>query len=206
MKSPGATGRGTDESADIATATRAVAAEGIVIFPCHPKTKAPLVPRGFKEATSDLALIEAWWRQWPKAMIGVPMGDVNGLFALDVDWDPSRGIDGRAALASLEGTHGSLPPTRTQRTPRGGEHRLFRWPGTKVMNSTSKIGTGIDVRGDGGYVIWAPSVNSDGDAYTWIGLQDPADAPEWLLRLVVNPEEREKARSGRSQCRCRKWG
>jgi putative DNA primase/helicase len=179
--------------ADVAAEAHALATQGVRIFPCHPITKRPLVPTGFKAATSDGPTVDAWWRRWPKAMIGMPMGESNGLFALDIDRDAATGLDGFCALASLEEMHGPLPPTRTQRTPRGGEHRLFRWPGVKVRNSASKIGAGIDIRGDGGYIIVPPSMSSTGQAYTRICAAEPAEAPGWLLRLLSEPTAKSKA-------------
>src|SRR5262249_41379867 len=154
----------------------------MVIFPCNAKTKQPLVEGGFKSATNAPAMIEGWWSQWPAAMIGLPTGKVNKLFVVDIDCDPSCDLNGFNALESLERKYGPLPHTCTQRTPRGGEHRLFRHPGFKVRNSASKLGKGIDVRGDGGYIIVAPSVNAGGLGYAWTATVDMAVGPPWALR------------------------
>ena len=87
---------------------------------------------------------------------------------LDVDRDEKKGLDGEASLAGLlNGV--SLPPDLTAvRTPRGGRHFYFSYPeGVTIRNSAGRLGAGLDVRGEGGYVIVPPSVNADGIAYRW---------------------------------------
>ena len=135
------------------------------------------------------------------------MGQQSGMFALDVD-----GPEGRASLAKLTETHGPLPTTLEQRTGRG-VHYFFRFPqtGATIRNGVSKIGQGLDVRGEGGYIIVAPSVHPNGSNYCWVADQrpsqmEPADAPPWLLDLVVvkpSPEasERPEWKSNRSSTR-----
>ncbi|MEZ5691952.1 MAG: bifunctional DNA primase/polymerase [Rickettsiales bacterium] len=52
--------------------------------------------------------------------------------------------------------------------------------------------TGVDVRGDGGYVVAPPSLHPNGNNYEWANSpfeNDIADAPEWLLDLVVKPNK-----------------
>jgi Bifunctional DNA primase/polymerase, N-terminal len=173
--------------ADVSLAALDLGAQGIPVFPCDPANKRPLVATGFKAATTDGPTITTWWKQWPQAMIGIPTGEPSGVFVLDIDRDEGKGLDGFAALASMEAAHGPLPETRTQRTPRGGEHRLFLWPGFKIKNSASKLGAGLDIRGDGGYIIVAPSVNADGVPYERINESDSVAAPHWLLVLLNGP-------------------
>jgi hypothetical protein len=114
-------------------------------------------------------------------MIGVPTGPRSGFWVLDVDVDQARGNDGRASLAELEAEHGKLPQTVSTRTPRGGLHLLFRWsPHDSLRNSAGKLGPGLDVRGDGGYVIMPPSQRADGAAYRFEN--SPASSRSLRLR------------------------
>lgn len=182
--------------AEVLTAALELGAQGKPVFPCDPVNKRPLVATGFKAATTDQTIISTWWKQWPGAMIGIPTGEPSGVFVLDIDHDEGQGLDGFAALAAMEAAHGPLPETRTQRTPRGGEHRLFLWPGFKIKNSASKLGAGLDIRGDGGYVMVAPSVNSDGVPYEWIRDSEPVAAPPWLLVLLDGQKSAAGARAG----------
>jgi hypothetical protein len=160
---------------------------GIPVFPCNPIDKKPLTANGFKDATRDETQILAWWQQYPNAMIGVPMGAASGLWATDLDVDPAKKIDGKATLNQLIAQHGALPSTWVTTTPRGGRHLIWIWdPNVEIRNSVGKIGPGIDVRGNGGYVIWPPSRNATGGTYQWepAGPQTAALAPPWLVTLA----------------------
>lgn len=168
------------------------AEKGYPVFPCRPSNKRPYTRHGFKDATTDVQQIISWWKRWPNAMIGLATGKVSGIWALDLDMPKTPGEDsGEAYLEKLEEAYGKLPPTWTQETPSGGKHHFFKMPGDgrSVPNSTSKIGENIDVRGDGGYVIVAPSINARGGQYSFTGKnKNIADAPEWLLRLARQPK------------------
>jgi hypothetical protein len=129
--------------------------------PCASPCKHPLTAHGLKAATTDAATIRQWWVRWPHANIGVATG--RRLLVLDVDGD-----DAAESLRQLEREHGELPATASVRTGRpGGEHRWYRLPdGIVVRNASGKtLGTGIDVRGDGGYVCAPPSVHYTGVRY-----------------------------------------
>lgn len=174
----------------IRDAALAYAARGVPVFPCNPINKRPLTPNGFKNATTETSSIELWWRTWPNAMVAAPTGQASGFFVLDLDVDAARGVNGDRTLQVLIGSNGSLPATATQSTPRGGRHYFFRYPGRRVKNSASQIGEGLDVRGDGGYIILAPSRNAQGAQYAWDtaeGLDALSAAPDWLLQLVAAP-------------------
>jgi hypothetical protein len=154
----------------------------------HPRTK-----NGLKNATTDAAIIAGWWRSWPSANIGLVTGAQSGIWALDID--TLKG--GELTLNELEAANGRLPETVEAKTGSGGRHLLFVHPGYPVPNSTRRLGPGLDVRGDGGYVVAAPSLNSRG-AYRWThepGSIPLAEAPAWLLELVCSklppPDERE---------------
>ena len=75
-----------------------------------------------------------------------------------------------------------MPATVEAITARG-RHVYFKWPEEVVRNSASKIGTHIDIRGDGGYVLCPPSIHPSGRRYCWsVDSADRiADAPSWLL-------------------------
>ncbi|MFG1329628.1 DUF3987 domain-containing protein [Xanthobacter autotrophicus] len=177
----------------IATAALDFATNGWPVFPCDPATKAPLTDHGHRDATTAAPAIIAWWKRWPEAMIGLPTGAASGVWVLDLDVDGAKKIDGRDALDQLEATHGQLPNGPCAETPRGGVHIFFRHdPERLVRNSVGKVASGIDVRGDGGYVVLAPSVRSDGRSYQWLSVPfadtDFPDAPDWLYRLIERPK------------------
>jgi len=156
----------------------ALARRGMAVFPCAVRDKTPLTEHGCRDASIDLEVVERWWHQEPNANIGIATGAVSHCFVLDVD-----GEKGENALKQLEAEFGQLPPTVESITGGGGRHLFFELPGTTVRNSTSKIGSGIDIRGEGGYVVAPPSIHPSGRAYAW-GVDSAgtlAQAPAWLL-------------------------
>jgi putative DNA primase/helicase len=165
-----------------------VARSGLPIFPCNPRSKKPFTEHGFKDATTDQATIHDWWIRWPDAMIGMPTGMVTEMFVVDLD---IKG-DGLQLFADLCEQHGGVPVTWTAITPSGGRHLFFRYPQDRhIRNSAGKLGAGIDMRGQGGYVILSPSRRHDGAAYSWdISGEDVdiAQAPGWLLDLIECPD------------------
>ena len=184
-------------------AALAHAAAGRPVFPCG-NDKRPIIPKrsggnGFKDATRNAKTIRDWWTKYPRALIGMPTGKVTHTLVLDVDNDKAKGLDGSAALAVVEKENGRLPSTVESMTPRGGRHLIFQHPGSKfdVPNSVSKVGPGLDIRGDGGYIILPPSQLPDGRCYQWEGSSDPdegvraAPAPAWLLAIVATKQTAE---------------
>ena len=160
------------------------ARRSIPVFPCQPGGKRSLTYNGFWDATTDARRIKAWWGQWPSANIGVPTGKKSGLLVLDID---SRG-GGPESLAILEGQNGPLPDTARARTGGGGVHVFFRYPAQKeVRNSAGWLGPGLDVRGEGGYVV-VPSNRTQND-YKWIDRSSPAEAV-WLLKCLSENDEK----------------
>jgi len=116
-------------------------------------------------ATTDPETIKKWWTQWPDANIAIATGRKSGIFVIDVDAD--RG--GEETLRSLEAQNEKLPPTATVITGGGGRHLYFDCPEHQtVRNSQDKLGPGIDVRGDNGYVVAPPSRHSSGKVYQWL--------------------------------------
>jgi putative DNA primase/helicase len=152
------------------------AARSWPIFPT--RSKRPLTQHGFKDATLDKAQIAAWWRQWPDAVPAIVTGIASGLVVLDIDIDSVKGIDGRDTLDAIGIlTH---PETLTAHTPRGGLHLFFRHPGHDVPNSAGALGCGLDVRGDGGYVVAPPELGRFFDRH--LGLDTPlAPMPAWIV-------------------------
>ena len=153
--------------------------------PCHQSVcdsagKHPRTKNGVHDASADEAKIRRWWETWEDANIGVATGKEAGFFALDVD--PRKG--GAEALASLEAKYGKLPETRSADTGGGGAHHLFRYPDFAVKNPTGELGPGLDIKGEGGAIVVAPSLHAGGKRYRWRNSAPIADAPQWFLRLL----------------------
>lgn len=161
---------------------------GWPVFPCQPRGKTPigrLAPNGVKNATTDRETVARWWRQEPRANIGLAAG--VGFWALDIDADKGA-IE---ALAELEARHGPLPATVTAITGSGGRHYYFA-PSARPLNWANRLGTKLDTRNTGGSVVAPPSLHLSGERYRWIDGHAPgevpiAEAPGWLLDLLDPP-------------------
>lgn len=168
---------------------------------CEQVGKHPLV-RWADRATTDPVQIRRWWEAWqPAANVAIPTGQRSGLLVVDVD----RQHDGLATRQALEAGGHRFPPTLAARSRNGGWHFYYQAPvGLRVANTTSAIAglgatLGIDVRGDGGYIIAAPSVRPiDPDPatgaprlgrYEWVAQDHPlAPAPAWVVTPLPRPD------------------
>ncbi len=130
------------------------AEKGWQVFPLPAKTKIPRV-KWADVCTTERNMVAGWWDTDPDANIGIVTGSRSGIVVIDID--PGHG--GYESLAELINQHGKLPDTPVARTGGGGEHLFFKHPNIEVRNSAGRIGPGIDVRGDGGYVVGAPSIH-----------------------------------------------
>jgi hypothetical protein len=150
---------------------------GLFVFSCLPCGKTPAIKGGFQAATTCAATIDYWWKQKTDANIGIATGRLSGVWVLDVD-----GEAGAQSLRGLEARHGRLPDTWVSMTGNGRHHWFqCREP---VPSSVGRVGPGLDVRADGGYVIAPPSVHPNGSRYVWFMFGDIAVAPDWLMQLV----------------------
>ncbi|MCR4606419.1 MAG: bifunctional DNA primase/polymerase [Oscillospiraceae bacterium] len=167
------------------------------IFPVG-KDKKPLIADWPNKATSDEKTIKDWWTRWPDANIAMATA---GFVVIDIDeHDPAA--SGSESLHDLELQYGELPDTPEQMTPSGGRHIILQYKGTDITVGTG-LAPGIDWRGNGGYVVIAPSVLADGRSYEWEAGHDPRDTPlaelpGWLHDLIV---EKRTARSSQGPAR-----
>jgi putative DNA primase/helicase len=133
------------------------------------------------DATTDSAVIESWWHAHPDANVGIRTGSVSNIIAIDCDI--KNGQQGRESIKAWR-----LPATLISNTPSGGWHCLYQHPGYEIRNRTG-LKPGIDIRGDGGYIVAPPSALENG-AYTWV-IDGDFDAvvplPDHLLQLLKSP-------------------
>lgn len=128
--------------------------------------KHPATPRGFKDATTDRNTILSWWDR-DHYNVGIATGAESGIVVLDVD-----AASGGYTFPGLEGLEAPCVQTGG-----GGKHYYFRHPGAPVPNSAGKLWAGIDVRGDGGYVVAPPSNHYSGESYLWFDMENPDAVP-----------------------------
>jgi hypothetical protein len=165
----------------------ALAQKGMRVFPCLERAKEPAISNNLQRATTDVNWIAGWWKTH-SYNIGIATGADSGVWVLDVDGD-----EGEATLRDLEAQHGALPSTVEAITGKG-RHLYWRWPtGHIIRNIQNRAALpGIDVRGDGGYVLAPPSVHPSGRVYAWSVDSGNAfeDAPDWLVDLIAKDRDR----------------
>lgn len=167
-----------NEPLSIETAALAYIAANIPIFPLNGKQ--PYEAGGFHTATTDPERIDQWMQAYPGCNWGMPTGQRSGFDVLDID----RPV-GRQSLEAWEDEHGSLPNTIHQRTGSGGLHYLFESTG-QVRNSAKAMAAGWDTRGDGGYIVIAPSIHPETDLpYKWlVSPLEMREAAPWPTELI----------------------
>jgi hypothetical protein len=178
----------------LCNAAIAYATRGFAVFPCVPRGKVPATCHGCRDATKDVAQIAGQWRENPNYNVAVATGPISGVFVLDVD-----GADAEASLRKLEERYEVLPETVESITPRC-RHLFFKCGNSAVRNSAGGLAPGLDIRGDGGYVVLPPSMHPSGRRYIWsVDSADHfAEAPTWLCYLLSGTNDGKCARKIKS--------
>ena len=154
------------------------AGKGWSVFPCKADKK-PLTPNGFKDASTDPKQIAKWQKKHPNANWAIATGSVSGVFVVDADLKHG----GRTAWVDICKEHDPFT-TLVAQSGGGGLHSYFRYPngGRKIKSGTGVLAPGIDIRGDGGYIIVPPSITQAPYIFEVPPTKvEVADAPDWLL-------------------------
>ncbi len=137
----------------------------------------------FQTLPADDPQLLAWFGDNPTFGVGLVQGKRAGTVVLDFD----AATGGMETLAELE--RRGLPASVRAFTPGGGCHVILRHPGVYVPTRKAVM-PGMDVRGDGGFIVACPSIHANGRAYVWDVDCHPedapvADAPEWLVAIIT---------------------
>ena len=159
------------------------AARGLAIFPVPPGSKKSYKSEQHSNGrkwgmTRNADEIRCDFTRWPDAGVGIPTGAVNNIVVVETDTKAGgHKHDGEPSLRELEAQHGPLPETLQAISPSGSVHRYFRHPGNgiKIRCSHSELGPGIDIKADGGLVIWWPAHD-----YPVLVLGPVAQFPTWV--------------------------
>ncbi len=131
---------------------------GFSVIPIKPRSKKPLVKwKRFTTEHPSPDQIKEWWDTWPDANIAIITGRVSGVVVVDVD--PDRGGDYQKIIDQY-------PTGVVAQTGSGGHHLFYQCLDSDIPNSVGE--DGIDIRGEGGYVIASPSIHPSGNAYEWL--------------------------------------
>jgi hypothetical protein len=157
-------------------------ARGWSVLPLGVRAKRPLVIwEPLQSVRPSAEQVRNWFSRWPNANIGIVTGEISNLIVLDID--PKHGGD--ISLDRLERRFGRLPVTVEAATGGGGGHFYFAHPGGLIRSRTG-LAQGIDVRGEGGYIVAPPSIHPSGRPYVWTAGRSPEDIalaalPRWIL-------------------------
>ncbi len=158
---------------------------GFSVIPVRPNDKRPIPGfswRQYQERIATPEEVEAWFGKWPDANLALICGSISGVWALDAD-----GPLGMAYIAE------HCPRTSVyQLTPGGGVHAIYRLPRGKTVQTGARVQPELDIRGEGGYIVIAPS-SIGGKAYQFRFLLDGwQDLAEW----AYEPAKTGKGRPG----------
>ena len=168
----------TPKNAHLAEALK-LARLGFRVIPLKERSKEPLIKDWPNKATTDEATIRGWWAKWPNANIGIATGRYGGGYFCVLDFDPRHGGNWYADAPKTD-----LPDTWVVHTGGGGRHFYYKTP---YPLRGRKLKEGVDLKGEGGYVVAPPSIHPEGGAYVWEVGAEPGDipigeGPEWVLR------------------------
>jgi hypothetical protein len=148
---------------------------------CPSPAKHPLVGHGVFDGTTYPWKVRGWWTERPDANIGVVTGRRSGIAVLDVD--PRNG--GFKSLELLQEKYGPLPYGAEVKTGGGGVHLYYSCTEAGVKSRVG-LAPGIDLCGDGKYVVAPGSIHHSGKRYAYTYGKTPKKAglpalPEWLI-------------------------
>jgi len=155
------------------------------VIPVTQKEKKPFVRwQEYQDRIASEDEINSWWDRYPEANVAIVTGKISNLIAIDVDSEEGL-LWLKKNYSEDTGVYG--------RTARG-YHALYRHPGMPVQNS-QRLYPGIDVRGDGGYIVAYPSIHISGHQYKWEytpGLDGWNDLIEYPIKPAVTKPPRDE--------------
>lgn len=178
---------GNDERRQMAL--ELAARHGFAVFTLSAHAKEPHKgSHGFKDATRNVATIEAMFAEHPDSNIAVACGAVSGnIGVIDLDVSEDGAFDGREELSEWQTEHGRFPDTACAVTGRGGAHLYFRFP-DGAPDSYKNESTHVDFRGEKGYAMLPGSIHPNGREVFWDVSPDEceiAEADENVLAFVM---------------------
>lgn len=158
---------------------------------CSKPGKTPLLKGWSQWEVPFLEEIEKWYRYWPKANIGLILGSVSGLVAVDVDGEFGE-------LTLKDWSQGNLPPTWEFTTPGGGRRLLYAIPEGVTLTKHFEADRNnyheeCALLGEGQQTVVPPSIHQNGGIYEWVEGRAPWDlecteAPEWMIQKMTKKQ------------------
>lgn len=186
---------------DSSTAALVLAELGVRVFPCRPLDKRPVLNGWPAAATSNPP--DHWFAGGNNLAIRCGRTDTSiSIFVVDIDI--KGGAPGAESWAEFCDAHPEVRAeaqlTASVSTPSGGWHFYFAVPDGYDLPTNGKPWPGVDIRGEGGYVLAPPSRLENGE-YVWVRtIEDDGImyAPPALMDAVLTPSRSEPAGTPRS--------
>ncbi len=149
----------------------------------------------FQETLVADVVFDRWYGARGEYVSRNNMGVIAGrasdnLFVIDLDTHKNRAaLDWWLGVLAVHNNSMEVE-TAEQRTGGGGVQKLFRAP-AGWQCPTNRTPLGVDIRGQGGFAVLAPSLHESGRSYEWLPGRAPWDdtgiarAPQWLLDEVA---------------------
>jgi len=152
---------------------------GMPVFPVG-RDKKPLVAwKQYQERLPIEEEVKTWWNQHPYANIGLTTGHLSGLIVVDPD--------SQEATRAFKENYPEAKETLQAQTGREGARHFYFIHEPGITNDAGKLlGPGIDVRGEGGYVVVPPSIHANGKSYQWLNKNKPIALPDKLRKILVS--------------------
>ncbi len=153
-------------------------ARGFSVIPVGSNKKPLINWKEYQNKRATPEQIKEWIEKYPAMNIAIVTGKISGIVVVDIEQG---------------GNSNGYPPTVTAKSGGGGVHLYYKHPGYEVPNGT-RVKELTDIRGDGGYVLVAPSVSDKGE-YKWQISPDDSDFSEWpidITKTVSLKEDKDK--------------
>jgi len=163
---------------------------GFNVMPLRPDNKKPYLHSWIplQDDRVEPHEIDSWWMEWPTANVGIITGRISNLLVFDVDSEDARVFVKRRGI----------PTTPIAKTSKG-VHIYLQYPPVLVGNqSDAKLG--LDIRGEGGYVVAPPSIHETGVTYEWTNWHpwntDLALMNQWMCDYCTTKQNGEERKQG----------
>lgn len=153
--------------------------------------KKPATPNGYKDASRDPEKIRAMFKRAGNRATGygIATGQASGVVVVDVDGPRGRA---EAEKRNLRAEY----VVKTGRPEGDGWHAYFGVPGDASVKSRT-IAPGLEVKGEGAYVVGPGSRHPSGAGYELAKGGHPSPLPEWAIVPEQERSERDESRGGR---------
>ena len=151
---------------------------GFSVIPVEPRGKKPLVAwEPWQHSLPTSHDLHVYWEQFPCANVGIVTGQISGLTVVDLDTKEAK--DNLKRIMGDNQVQG-IPRTRTGR----GWQLFFAY---HAIGNKAGVIPGMDIRGDGGFVVVPPSLHQNGKTYTWeVNLTEQLpELPPALIELLA---------------------